>query len=332
MDADGTLHNFWAFCLRHPAAAAAAATAAARAARRVTMKQLVVFVDADNVRASMGWPGSLVFRQAVQRWAMSSSSSGPDQLVIIGVDGRTERQHAFEMEGGGSVLVTFSGARWKADDTIVRDVAWWLGSCSASLLVVSSDKLLRKRCREQAQLVGTGGVGTRLRFETGDAFACCLSLAAQPPLAAASEGTAAGTAETSLEDGGARMGEDDSPARRPGAGGAANADDAEDGGRGCGGGGDDDDSDGSDGSDGGGGEMAAGPASAGDKEAACVLQLAPRFVSWVVDSQPRPSRTAWEHLHGAGPGNSKPVKSGGNRGRGRGGAGGRKRSRLGKFK
>ena len=43
-------------------------------------------------------------------------------------------------------VLTTSG-RWRADDTIVRDVGWLFDHGQPALTVVTSDKLLRKRCR-----------------------------------------------------------------------------------------------------------------------------------------------------------------------------------------
>ena len=49
------------------------------------------------------------------------------------------------------VFVSQSGPRWKADDTIVRDAGWWLENSTAHMLVVTTDKHLRKRCRERTR-------------------------------------------------------------------------------------------------------------------------------------------------------------------------------------
>ena len=62
-------------------------------------------------------------------------------------------------------VLTTSG-RWRAGDTIVRDVGWLFDHGQPALTVVTSDKLLRKRCR--AARVASD---QRVRFEASEAFA-----------------------------------------------------------------------------------------------------------------------------------------------------------------
>ena len=63
-------------------------------------------------------------------------------------------------------LVLTTSGRWRADDTIVRDVGWLFDHGQPALTVVTSDKLLRKRCR--AARVASD---QRVRFEASEAFA-----------------------------------------------------------------------------------------------------------------------------------------------------------------
>eukprot|EP00966_Prymnesium_polylepis_P182669 4232203-Prymnesium_polylepis.2 len=157
----------------------------------------VVLIDADNVRGSMGWPPTSAFRSAVCRWAKRELDSS-ETLAIVEADGRTERQHACIAEGADGVLCTFSGTRWKADDTVVRDCGWWLTEGAACVVVVSSDKQLRRRCREaagtvEASLRAAGSSSRaqgRLRFESSEAFASALP-AASPPATHAAAAAAA---------------------------------------------------------------------------------------------------------------------------------------------
>ena len=139
------------------------------------MAESVVLIDADNVRASMGWPTSALFRNTVFRWAQHQRQVTPHVLVVIAVDGRTEKQHACVAKEVEGVLLTFSGARCKADDTIARDCSWWMAESEARVLVISSDKQLRKRCREAVSFAEMSRrAAGRLRLENSEAFASVL--------------------------------------------------------------------------------------------------------------------------------------------------------------
>ena len=132
----------------------------------------VVLLDQDNVRAAMGWPGSRAFRNRVCRWAMDRG-----EVVVVEVDERqrSERQrpHAHTLTHP-RVCAVFTGALWRADDGIVRDVEWWLSRPQTkSALVISSDKLVRRRCAEVKQRV-CAQQAKSLRFDTGESFAFLL--------------------------------------------------------------------------------------------------------------------------------------------------------------
>ena len=116
-----------------------------------------ILIDADNVRAALGWPPREALRRRVVQW--SRAQAEPTAMILAS-------------DGGGlsamlispSVVQTTSG-RWRADDTIVRDVRWLVAEGQRELTIVTSDKLLRKRCRAAA------GQRLRLRFEASEAFA-----------------------------------------------------------------------------------------------------------------------------------------------------------------
>ena len=100
----------------------------------------ILLVDADNVRAALAWPPREAFRRSVCRW----SSTQPDlAAVILATDGGGDMGATLL---GARVVLTTSG-RWRADDTIVRDVRWLFANGQDELTVVTSDKLLRRRCR-----------------------------------------------------------------------------------------------------------------------------------------------------------------------------------------
>ena len=122
----------------------------------------LLLVDADNVRAALAWPPREAFRRSVSRW----SSTQPDLTAVI-----------LATDGGGDMAATLLGARmvlttsgrWRADDTIVRDVRWLFANGQDELTVVTSDKLLRKRCRATR-----GAASQRVRFEASEDFASWL--------------------------------------------------------------------------------------------------------------------------------------------------------------
>ena len=122
----------------------------------------LLLVDADNVRAALAWPPREAFRRSVSRW----SSTQPElTAVILATDGGGDMAASLL---GARMVVTTSG-RWRADDTIVRDVRWLFANGQDELTVVTSDKLLRKRCR-----AARGAASQRVRFEASEDFASWL--------------------------------------------------------------------------------------------------------------------------------------------------------------
>ena len=149
----------------------------------------IILIDQDNVRASMGWPPARAFRDRLAH-NHSLDPMHASTAMIIEVD---ERRHS---SGNGRdnqsanlrarqiaphVVISFSGPRLRADDLIARDVEYWGRQPSVTeVLVVSSDKLVRRRCGEAKARARND---LRLRFETGEAFALLM-----PPEAAATSG------------------------------------------------------------------------------------------------------------------------------------------------
>lgn len=148
----------------------------------------VVIVDQDNVRASAGWPNAKDFRERVLTWARSSAAGDP--TVIVEVDEKTHKKPCSSSIAAGSscdhrqrarpigerTIANFLGPKWRADDGIVRDAEWWLRRPeTASVLVISSDKQVRRRCSEVKQRVNNIATSApKLRFETNEAFAMLL--------------------------------------------------------------------------------------------------------------------------------------------------------------
>ena len=143
----------------------------------------MLILDQDNARACMGWVPGRQFRDAVCCWA---SAQSPSLLVIIEIDegkhkGSTEERKAPRARSlvGDRVLAVYSGSRWRADDGVVRDTEWWLSRPStANLLVVTSDKLVRRRCNEAKQRATPQA---RVRFESSEAFSMLLRDPAPDP-------------------------------------------------------------------------------------------------------------------------------------------------------
>ena len=163
----------------------------------------IVLIDQDNVRASLGWPSAKPFRERLLR-TYALDAQHRDTVLVIHVD---ERRHKHPPPSGGvrayvlgsRAATSFAGAHFRADDLIARDCEWWGARPDvASVLIVSSDKLVRRRCNEVKSRIA----GLRLRFETGEAFALLLpadrggTAAEHPPHQASAEsaGAARGTA------------------------------------------------------------------------------------------------------------------------------------------
>lgn len=161
----------------------------------VEVLEEAVLIDACNVRASMGWPARALFDAAIARW---SAARPPTAVAVVVADGGGD--HGAHVLGATATAVT-SGPRWSADDVIMRDVRWcaalqhstplrepdapptrysgadrrWAehGGDGVCILVVTSDKLLRRRCRHAHGAVSTQ---SRLRFESAEAFGAGLHL------------------------------------------------------------------------------------------------------------------------------------------------------------
>ena len=143
-----------------------------------TSSSRIILVDQDNVRASAGWPPARAFRDRLAR-AHLLDPIHSYTAMIVEVD---ERRHSTGNSCDNNqsvslrarhiaphVALSFSGPRLRADDLIARDVEYWGRQPSVTdVLVVSSDKLVRRRCGEAKNRVGGH---LRLRFETGEAFA-----------------------------------------------------------------------------------------------------------------------------------------------------------------
>lgn len=108
----------------------------------------VMLIDASNVRATMGWPDASAFSHAVARWAeLNAAAHSICAVIIVRDGGHAGRQNARLIAGAASVVECFSGRTYSADDAIVRDSVFWLRGGTTGVVVVTSDKLLRARCR-----------------------------------------------------------------------------------------------------------------------------------------------------------------------------------------
>jgi hypothetical protein len=108
----------------------------------------VMLIDASNVRATMGWPDASAFSNAVARWAeLNAAVHSIGAVIIIRDGGHAGLQSARLISQAASVVECFSGRTCSADDAIVRDAIFWLRGGTTGVVVVTSDKLLRARCR-----------------------------------------------------------------------------------------------------------------------------------------------------------------------------------------
>jgi hypothetical protein len=136
----------------------------------------VALVDASNVRACMGRPPRERFYKLAQQWSQRTE----DRLCVLALDGGGPAQEASPLDA--CTLLCASGPRWSADDVLARDTSWWLQDPAVvSVLVVTSDKRLKARCRHAARCCDGA---SRLRIETSEAFAASLrELPCGPPAA-----------------------------------------------------------------------------------------------------------------------------------------------------
>jgi hypothetical protein len=141
-------------------------------------------VDCNNVRGVLHFPDLAVFCAAVCRWAHSERDLA---LLVLSVDhGNCEEGFAVS----DKFAVTFSGETLDADTQIVHAVdALLAASCSTpdefSIVVVTSDHLLRQRCRHQLPKTALESPlgerrpdweASRVTFKGSDAFGHLLKL------------------------------------------------------------------------------------------------------------------------------------------------------------
>lgn len=102
----------------------------------------VALIDLNNVRGRLGFQRAdeTAFCAALARWAVDERLAG---RLVAAVDHGPQRWAA---EVGG-LVVQFAGQAETADDAIVASVGWLAGRGSAPIVVVTSDRLLRQRCR-----------------------------------------------------------------------------------------------------------------------------------------------------------------------------------------
>ena len=107
-------------------------------------KEGVVIVDVNNVRGKFGFKraDTIGFAGVVSRWAHANNLAGQ---VLLAVD-HGPRQAVVRAAGA---VFCFSGPGLEADDTIVFDIDWFLRHGRVPLVVVTSDKDLKRRCRAE---------------------------------------------------------------------------------------------------------------------------------------------------------------------------------------
>jgi hypothetical protein len=120
----------------------------------------VALIDVNNVRGRLGFrrADEARFCAALARFALDARLGG---RVLAAVDHgpRARARVRFPL------VLEFAGPRWTADDCIVRAVGWLAaGGHADPIVVVTSDRLLRQRCRAAvaaaARTAGSGPAST----------------------------------------------------------------------------------------------------------------------------------------------------------------------------
>lgn len=144
----------------------------------------MVIVDVNNVRGKFGFgrADTIAFCGAVNCWARANGLEGQVQLAVD----HGPRQAVVSAAGS---LFCFSGPRLEADDTIVFDIQWFLRKSLSPVVVVTSDRDLKRRCRAQLnayleqhlEAAGALGEGRQLlRIIDSGAFAGWVSTSGWP--------------------------------------------------------------------------------------------------------------------------------------------------------
>ena len=147
----------------------------------------VWLLDCMNIRGACNFPELSLFCEAIRRWAASlETACRLPPLVVLAID-HGLRQEAFALSA--TLAVAFSGDA-DADTLIVSAVDALLSADPHEVRVVTSDHLLRQRCRRELPLDASeaylGGVQRPLEqlltlaFESSETFARTLTLAAVP--------------------------------------------------------------------------------------------------------------------------------------------------------
>ncbi|KOO28101.1 hypothetical protein Ctob_008084 [Chrysochromulina tobinii] len=143
----------------------------------------VWLLDCMNIRGACNFPELSLFCEAIRRWAASLETARRlPPLVVLAID-HGLRQEAFALSA--TLAVAFSGDA-DADTLIVSAVDALLSADPHELRVVTSDHLLRQRCRRELPLDASeaylGGVQrpleqlVTLAFESSETFARTLTL------------------------------------------------------------------------------------------------------------------------------------------------------------
>lgn len=138
-------------------------------------------IDANNVRGTMSFPDLDAFSSAVRHWALEEQTRG-SPLQVLAID-HGESAEAIAVDG--ALAVAFAGEKTDADTVIAHAVDWLLRESSSrtSVVVVTSDHLLRQRCTHELPSGDGAPFGPkrpseelrRLRFEGSAAFGQALN-------------------------------------------------------------------------------------------------------------------------------------------------------------
>jgi len=101
-----------------------------------------LLIDANNVRGVTGWPQLGEFVLACRRYATHRLAA--DVFVLIACD---HGSHPAAYKLDSRTVVTFAGPHTDADTVLVHAVDWLLRDARPEVAVVTSDRMLLRRCQ-----------------------------------------------------------------------------------------------------------------------------------------------------------------------------------------
>ena len=108
--------------------------------------KVIIIIDGDNVRGKTRF--QLTKEQlsdCVEQWMEESSLHG--KVILMYDHGSVQSGYILPKSG---LAICFSGPHKKVDDVIVRDVSYIQQDMNVNLVMITEDRLLKKKCRAQS--------------------------------------------------------------------------------------------------------------------------------------------------------------------------------------